>query len=107
MSTPDPTSARADGNLRGWPTMPPAAGPQPEEPEYVLWPYTGEGSVCFYPPGSVEEHLVIEHGIDSLEVRRKSRGHHDHAHEHSEQPSMHRDTIGDLIAVGHAHQEAA
>jgi hypothetical protein len=107
MSTPDPTSATVDSNVPGQPATPPPAGPPPEEPEYVLWPYTGEGSVCFYPPGSVEEHLVTEHGIDSLEVRRKRRGHHDHAHEHSKQPSVHPDTIGDLIAVGHAHQEAA
>jgi hypothetical protein len=55
----------------------------------------------------VEEHLVTEHGIDSLEVRRKHRGHHDHAREHCKQPSARPDTIGDLIAVGHAHEAAA
>jgi hypothetical protein len=31
-------------------------------------------SVFFYPPGSVEEHLVTEHGIDSLVVRRQAAG---------------------------------
>ncbi len=107
MSTPDPTSAIADGNVLGWPAVPPAAGPQPEESEYVLWPHTGRESVFFYPPGSVEEHLVTEHGIDSLDVRRHAKGHHDHALEHSQQTSMQLDAIGDLIAVGHAHQEAA
>jgi hypothetical protein len=68
---------------------------------------SGEGSVCFYPPGSVEEHLVTEHGIDSLDVRRHAKGHHDHAREHSRQTSMHLAAVGDPIAVGHAHQEAA
>jgi hypothetical protein len=89
------------------PAVPPAAGPQADEPEYVYWYHTGEGSVCFYPPGSIEEHLVTEHGIDSLEVQRKSRGHHDHAREHSGQTSVHLAAVGDLIAVGHAHQRAA
>jgi hypothetical protein len=107
MSTPAPTGARPDSNVLGGHAMPPAAGPQPEEPEYVLWPYTGEGSVCFYPPGSVEEHLVTGHGIDSLEVRRKGRGHHDHARQHRGQSSVHPDTLGDLIAVGHAYEAAA
>jgi hypothetical protein len=107
MSTPAPPSARADSNLRGWSAIQAAAGPQAAEPEYVFWYHTGEGSVCFFPPGSVEEHLVTEHGIDSLEVRRKRRGHYDHAHQHCQQPSVRPDTIGDLVAVGHVHQAAA
>jgi hypothetical protein len=107
MSIPDPTSATADSNVLDWPAVPPAAGPPPEEPEYVLWYYTGEGSVFFYPPGSVEEHLVTEHGIDSLDVRRHAKGHRDHAREHSRQTSVQLGAIGDLNAVGHAHQEAA
>jgi hypothetical protein len=107
VSTPAPTSARADSNVLGNPAVPAAAGPHAAEPEYVYWCHTGEGSVCFFPPGSVEEHLITRHGIDSLEVRRKSRGHHDHAHEHCKQPSVHPYTIGDLIAVGHAHEAAA
>jgi hypothetical protein len=41
--------------------MPAAAGPQAAEPEYVFWHHTGEGLVFFFPPGSVEEHLVTEH----------------------------------------------
>jgi hypothetical protein len=36
------------------------------EPEYVLWQYVGPESVFFYPSGSVQEHLVVEHGIPSL-----------------------------------------
>jgi hypothetical protein len=37
-------------------------------------PPTGQESVFFYPTGSVEEHLVTEHGIDSLVVRRQAAG---------------------------------
>ena len=107
MSTPAPTAARPGSNVLGGPEMPPAAGPQPEEAEYVLWPYTGEGSVCFFPPGSLQEHLVTEHGIDSLEVLRKTRGHHDHAREHSRQPAVQLGGVGDLLAVSHAHEAAA
>jgi hypothetical protein len=87
--------------------MPPAAGPQPEEPEYVLWPYTGEGSVFFFPPGSVQEHLVTEHGIDSLEVLRKTRGHHHHAREHSRRAECSWAGSVTFLAVGHAHEAAA
>jgi hypothetical protein len=37
MSTPDPTSATAGANVLGWPDMPPATDPPPEEPAHVLW----------------------------------------------------------------------
>ena len=47
-------------------------------------PPTGQESF-FYPPGSVEEHLVTEHGIDSLVVRRQAAGSYDHAGDHSKQ----------------------
>ena len=109
MSTPEPTGARPDSGVQGWPATPPAAGPQAAQPEYIFWYHTGGESVCFFPPGSVQEHLVIEHGIDSLEVRRHAKGHHDHDHdhEHSKQPSVPLDTIGDLLAVGHAHEAVA
>jgi hypothetical protein len=79
MSTPDLTSATAGANVLGWPDMPPATDPRPEEPAHVLWSPTGQESVFFYPPGSVEEHLVTEHGIDSLVVRRQAAGSYDHA----------------------------
>jgi hypothetical protein len=107
MSPPAPTGARPDSNALGSPALPAAAAPQPKEPEYLLWPYTGEGSVCFFPPGSVQEHLVTEHGIDSLEVLRKAKGHHDHAREHSRRAGGRLGGAGELLAVGHAHQEAA
>jgi hypothetical protein len=37
MSTSAPPSARADSNVLGWSAVPPAAGPQAAEPEYVYW----------------------------------------------------------------------
>lgn len=107
MSTPAPTGARPDSGVLGWSATPPAAGRQAAEPVYVFWYHTGGESVCFFPPGSVQEHLVTEHGIGSLEVRRHAKGHHDHAREHSKQPSVPLDAIGDLLAVGHAHEAVA
>lgn len=94
-------------NALGWPDMPLSVSQAPREPEYVLWPYTGRESVIFYPPGSVEEHLVIEHGIDSHDVRRQSRGHRYHATDHAKQADVHLGVVGDLSPVGHTHEEAA
>jgi hypothetical protein len=107
MSTPDPTGATVGGTVLGRPELPDATNPPPEELEYVFWYHTGEGSVCFYPPDSIQEHLVIEHGMDSLEVIRKTRGHHDHAREHSRQAGVHLGGFGGLFAVSHTHEEAA
>jgi len=45
--------------------------------------------VFFYPPGSVEEHLVTEHGIDSLVVRCQAAGSYDHAGDHFKQTGVH------------------
>jgi hypothetical protein len=69
-------------------------------------PLTGQESF-FYPPGSVEEHLVTEHGIDSLVVRRQAAGSYDHAGDHSKQTGVRTGAVGDLLAVGHAHEQAA
>jgi hypothetical protein len=33
-----------------------------EESEDVPWPYTGPESISFFPPGSIEEHLLTDHG---------------------------------------------
>jgi hypothetical protein len=87
--------------------MPPATDPLPEEPAYVLWSPTGQESVFFYPTGSVEEHLVTEHGIDSLVVRRQAAGSYDHASDHSKQTGVRTGAVGDLLAVGHAHEQGA
>jgi hypothetical protein len=69
-------------------------------------PPTGQESF-FYPPGSVEEHLVTEHGIDSLVVRRQAAGSYDHAGDHSKQTGVRTGAVGDLLAVGHAHEQGA
>jgi hypothetical protein len=107
MSTPDPPSARADSNPRGWSAMPAAAGPQAAEPEYVFWHHTGEGSVFFFSAGLGRGASGHRAWHRLAEVRRKRRGHHDHAHQHCHKPFGRPDTIGDLIAVGNAHQAAA
>jgi hypothetical protein len=62
--------------------------------------------VFFYPPGLVEEHLVTEHGIDSLVVRCQAAGSYDHAGDHFKQTGC-TGAVGDLPAVGHAHEQAA
>jgi hypothetical protein len=106
MSTPHSTGATAGGSVLGWPELPDAANPPPEEPAYVFWYHTGEGSVLFYPPGSIQEHLVTEHGIDSLQVRRHAMGHHEHRREHSSR-GVRVGGVGELLVVSHAHEEAA
>jgi hypothetical protein len=77
------------------------------EPEYVLWSYLGSESVLFYPPGSVEEHLVTEHGIPSLDVRRQFGGRYDHAGDHGKQVGVRLGAVGDLLATDHVHEQAA
>jgi hypothetical protein len=61
-------------------------------------PPTGQESF-FYPPGSVEEHLVTEHGIDSLVVRRQAAGSYDHAGDHSKQTGVRTGAVGDLKKI--------
>jgi hypothetical protein len=107
MSTPHSTGATAGGNVLGWPELPDAANPPPTEPAYVFWDHTGEGSVFFFPPGSIQEHLVTGHGIDSLQVRRHAMDHHQHRCEHSRQSEVHVGGVGELLVVGHAHEQAA
>ena len=57
-------------------------------PDYVPWIYLGAESVFFYPPGSVEEHLVVEHGIPSVDMHWKVKGCFDHAGDHCRQGSV-------------------
>lgn len=98
-------------NALGWPDISHATDPPLEEPSYVLWAHIGRESVFFYPPGSIEEHLVIEHGIDSTDVRSHAKGYHDHTGDHtgdhSKQTGARTGAVGDLVAVDHAHEEAA
>jgi hypothetical protein len=106
MSTPDPPAPPRAPTASAGPTCATATDPPPEEPAYVLWSPTRQESVFSYPPGSVEEHLVTEHGIDSLVVRCRPQA-----------PTTMRvitssrractGAVGDLPAVGHAHEQAA
>jgi len=77
------------------------------EPDYVLWIYLGTESVCVYPPGSVQEHLVVEHGIPSVTMYWKAKGCYDHEGDHRKQRDVRSGAIGDLLAVTHAHKQAA
>ena len=76
-------------------------------PDYVPWIYLGAESVFFYPPGSVEEHLVVEHGIPSVDMHWKVKGYYDHAGDHVKQGSVPAGAVGDLLAVTHAHEQVA
>jgi hypothetical protein len=77
------------------------------EPDYVLWIHLGAESVFFYPPGSVEEHLVVEHGIPSVDMHWKVQGYYDHEGDHRKQRGVRSGMVGDLVAVTHAHAQAA
>ena len=47
---------------------------------YVHWIYLGAESVFFYPPGSEKEHLVVDHGIPSVDLHWQVKGKlHNHA----------------------------
>ena len=100
------------------PTQPAAPGNHEAdggEPDYVLWLHVGAESVFFYPPGSVQEHLVVEHGIPSLVVHIPSlvvpwkvKGpRYDHEGDHRKQQGVRSGTVGDLVAVTHAHAQVA
>ncbi len=95
---------------RRLPTQPNApAGQPPEdgEPDYVLWIYLGAESVFFYPPGSVQEHLVIEHGIPSVDMHWKVEGYYSHESDHHRQQGVRSGAVGDLLTVTHGHEQAA
>jgi hypothetical protein len=95
----DPTAAH--------PAQPPGSHPpQDGQPDYVLWIYLGAESV-FYPPGSVEEHLVIDHGIPSVDMHWKVKGYYSHEGDHHKQQGVRSGAVGDLVAVTHGHEQAA
>jgi hypothetical protein len=75
------------------------------QPDYVLWIYLGAESVFFYPPGSEQEHLVVDHGIPSVTMHWKVKGNiYDHAADHHKQQDVALGDFGDLIAVIHSHE---
>jgi hypothetical protein len=92
---------------RADPGAPAGQAPQAGEPDYVLWTYLGAESVFFFPPGSVEEHLVVEHGIASVEMHWRVKRNSSHEGDHHKQRSVRLGAIGDLVPVTHAHGRAA
>ena len=100
-----------DGQATRWPPTQPNApsrhAPEGGEPDYVLWIYLGAESVYFYPPGSVEEHLVVEHGIPSVDMHWKVKGYYSHEGDHRKQEGVRSGAVGDLSAVTHAHEHTS
>jgi hypothetical protein len=92
------------------PTRSQTPGGQPAEAAaaedgYVHWIYLGAESVFFYPPGSEREHLVIDHGIPSVDMHWQVKGRlHDHAADHRRQQRVTASNLGDLPAVTHTHE---
>jgi hypothetical protein len=75
---------------------------------YVHWIYLGAESVFFYPPGSEKEHLVVDHGIPSVDMHWQVKGKlYDHAADHRKQQSVTAGDFGDLLAVIHTHEPTA
>ena len=75
---------------------------------YMLWIYLGAESVFFYPPGSEKEHLVVDHGIPSVDMHWQVKGKlYDHEGDHRKQLNVPLGTVGDLLAVTHAHERTA
>jgi hypothetical protein len=106
-ATPRSAGARP---VRGLPTQlgaPVGHAPEVGELDYVLWIYLGSESVFFYPPGSVEEHLVVEHGIPSVDMHWKVTGYYNHEGDHLKQRNVRSGAGGDLLVITHAHEQAA
>jgi hypothetical protein len=73
----------------------------------MLWTYIGAESVFFYRQGSVEEHLVVDHGIPSVDMHWRVKGGYDHAGDHRKQRGVRLGAVGDLLPAAHAHERAA
>jgi hypothetical protein len=89
------------------PNAPASHAPEDGEPEFVVWIHLGAESVFFYPPGSAQEHLVIEHGIPSVDMHWKVKGYYSHEGDHHKQQGVRSGAVGDLVAVTHGHEQAA
>jgi hypothetical protein len=90
----------------------PPASPTPEatalDGGYELWIYLGAESVFFYPPGSEQEHLVVDHGIPSVTMHWQVKGKlYDHAADHRKQQDVALGDLGELLAVLHTHEPPA
>jgi hypothetical protein len=78
--------------------------PAASDAGYMHWIYLGAESVFFYPPGSEKEHLVVDHGIPSVDMHWQVKGKlYDHAGDHRKQREVALGAVGDLVAVTHAH----
>jgi hypothetical protein len=82
------------------------AEPTAPDSGYVHWIYLGAESVFFYPPGSVKEHLVVDHGIPSVTMHWQVKGKlYDHAGDHRKQRDVRSGAVGALVAVVvHTHE---
>jgi hypothetical protein len=96
-----------DDARRAGPTRRRRSAPESADPGYVLWTHIGSESVFFYPPGSIEEHLVTEHGVPSVNMHWQVKGYYDHARDHLRQRETRLGAVGDLLAVAHTHEAAA
>jgi hypothetical protein len=75
---------------------------------FVNWVYLGAESVFFYPPGSEKEHLVVDHGIPSVDMHWQVKGKlYDHEGDHRKQREVALGAVGDLVASTHAHELTA
>jgi hypothetical protein len=89
------------------PNAPASQAPEDGEPEFMVWIHLGAESVFFYPPGSAQEHLVIDHGIPSVDMHWKVKGYYSHEGDHHKQQGVRSGAVGDLVAVTHGHEQAA
>jgi hypothetical protein len=75
---------------------------------HMHWIYLGAESVFFYPPGSEKDHLVVDHGIPSVDMHWQVNGKlYDHAADHRKQQNAALGDVGDLLAVIHTHEPTA
>jgi hypothetical protein len=89
------------------PDTPASHAPEHGAPDYVLWIYLGAESVFFNAPGSIQEHLVVQHGIPSVDMHWKVKGCYSPQGDHHKQQGVRSGAVGDLVAVTHGHEQAA
>jgi hypothetical protein len=52
-------------------------------------------------------HLVVDHGIPSVDMHWKVKGYYSHEGDHHKQQGVRSGAVGDLLAVTHGHEQAA
>lgn len=99
------TSERLARSSHWWPAVSHTPETADSDSDYMIWVYLGAESVFFYPPGSEKEHLVVDHGIPSVDMHWQVKGKlYDHAGDHRNQQNVPLGAVGDLLAVTHAHE---